>query len=98
MKDFLSIRMRHKTKYSRKQTLTARNIRAGIVVHPAQLNRINCEASYSVMNKQQMRIANIRLTMFCERNTGLFHLVRERAFFMKNTCGSGQNELGRILC
>ncbi|ERI91198.1 hypothetical protein HMPREF1547_03048 [Blautia sp. KLE 1732] len=45
-----------------------------------------------------MRIANIRLTLFCERNTGLFHLVRERAFFMKNTCGSGQNELGRILC
>ena len=33
-----------------------------------------------------------------ERNTGLFHLVRERAFFMKNTCGSEQNELGRILC
>ena len=55
-------------------------------------------SSYSVMNKQQMRIANIRLTLFCERNTGLFHLVRERAFFMKNTCGSGQNELGRILC
>ena len=68
--------------------MTARNIRAGIVVHPAQLNRNSFEAVYSVKSRQQMRIANIRLTILCERNTGLFHLVRERAFFMKIPAGA----------
>ncbi|WP_274605464.1 hypothetical protein [Blautia schinkii] len=34
-----------KTEYSRKHTLTARNIRAVIVVHLAQFNRINCYAA-----------------------------------------------------
>ena len=36
VKEFKTIEYKH--------TLTARNIRAGIVVHPAQLNRISCEA------------------------------------------------------